>query len=141
MLTFDKNKAAVEMIFEDNPMGLKKAALHFEEKVLKLENEKGAYVIPFGEEEPAETVFPATNLRTLSQGSWTDDHTFLVKLNVIEEEFSPVFLEFGFTDNNAVSAHFKNTSEPEFLRFFLGFAGGTWKQKRKIWTNRRNMIR
>ena len=126
------------MKFDDNVMGLKSASLHFAENILKFENEKGAFVVSYGTvEEPAEIVFPGTSLKTLSYGEWTSDHTFLVKLNVIEEDFSPVFLEFGFGEEDFVSAHFKNTSEPEFLKGFLGFAGGTVKVKRKIWTNRK----
>ena len=132
---------AVLMEFEENTMGLKSASLHFGSNCLKLENDRGAYVISYGTDSPCEIVFPGTNLRTLSKGEWTDDHTFLVTLNVIEEEFSPVYLEFGFGSGDSVSAHFKNTSEPQFLKGFSGFAGGTRKLKQKVWTNRKNMVR
>ena len=142
MVEFDREKGAIEMTFEENAMGLSKASLHFAEKVCKIENGEGAYVISYGTaEEPAEIVFPGTQLKTFASGEWTDDHTFLVKLDVVEEDFSPVFFEFGFSGENAVSAHFKNTSEPEFLRNFSGFAGGVFKRKRKIWTNRKKMVR
>jgi len=141
MVGFDKNKDAILMEFEENAMGLKSASLHFAENILKLENERGAYVIAYGTEEPESIVFPGTNFATLSKGTWTGEHIFLVKLNVIEEEFSPVYLEFGFDGDGGVSAHFKNTSEPEFLRCFSGFAGGTVKIKQKVWTNRKNMVR
>lgn len=141
MINFDKNSDAVYMVFEENPMGLKNASLHFKEKTVKIENEAGAFVIPYGTDATEETVFPGTNLRTLSKGEWTAEHVFLLKLNVIEEDFSPVYLEFGFAGEDAVSVHFKNTSEPAFLRKFSGFAGGTWNIKRKVWTNRGNMVR
>lgn len=140
-LDFDRDRDAVRMEFSENSMGLKEASLHFNERVLKLENEKGAFVISYGVDQAETIVFPGTNYKTLSKGTWTDDHTFLVKLNVIEEDFSPVFLEFGFGRDGKVSAHFKNTSEPAFLRDYSGFAGGTYEKKQKVWTNRKNMVR
>lgn len=132
---------AIKMEFEENSMGLISADIYFADNIMKFENEFGAYMISFGYENPEMIVFPRTNYKTLSTASWTDDHTFLIKLNVIEEDFSPVYMEFGFGENNHVSVHFKNTSEPEFLRSFSGFAGGEWREKQKIWTNRRSMVR
>lgn len=118
----EQDKTAV---FDQNPMGLKSIRFDFERRKLHFSMKDRDFVIEYGIGEWAEFSFHGSDQKALASAAWRSENRFLLKIQVIGEDLSPVVIEIGFRTDNAVSVRMKSTSEPEILRDFNGFAGGT----------------
>lgn len=111
-------------VFEDNPMGVKKALFDFLNKKIFLYFENSKRMIPYEFNGWADFVFPNTKEKAVASGAWVSRNQFLLKIELCDEDLSPLTMEFGFRPDGAVTLRMKGTSEPSIVRDYAGFAGG-----------------
>jgi len=117
-----QNKTA---IFCKNSMDIDKVRFDFVDNVLYLKTYDAEFSIPYGYNSFEHFLFPNSTQNAVASGAWVSDNQFLVRVQVMDEDLSPVIIEFGFGDNNAVTLRMKATNEPVILKKFAGIAGGT----------------
>ncbi|MCR5311011.1 MAG: beta-lactamase family protein [Lachnospiraceae bacterium] len=112
-------------VFEENAMGLKSIRFDFDKKQLHFSMESMDYDLEYETGKWKEFIFPGSDQKAVIAGAWRSENRFLIKIQIIGEDLSPVAIEIGFRTDRAVSVRMKNTSEPKILKNFSGFAGGT----------------
>lgn len=111
--------------FCKNAMDIDKVKFDFNAKKLYLITYDSEFVIPYGYNSFEKFIFPGSNQNAVASGAWVSENQFLVRAQIMDEDLSPVIIEFGFTDYNAVTIRMKATTEPVILKKFAGIAGGT----------------
>lgn len=111
--------------FSKNAMDIDKVTFDFNGKKLYFKTSDSEYVIPYGYNSFEHFTFPGSDEQAVASGAWVSDTQFVVRIQIMDEDLSPVVIEFGFSENNAVTIRMKATSEPSILQKFAGIAGGT----------------
>ncbi len=110
--------------FEENPMGIKKVLFDFDHKKIYLYTENSKRMIPYEFNGWADFIFPCTKQKAVASGAWVSRNQFLLKIEICDEDLSPLTMEFGFRPDGAVTLRMKGTPEPTILKEYAGVAGG-----------------
>ncbi len=112
-------------VFDPNPMGLKSIRFDFVRRRLDISMKDMDFSVEYGIGEWGEFTFPGSNERALASGAWRSENRFLLKIQVVGEDLTPIAIEIGFRTDNAVSVRMVCPSGAPIYRSFHGFAGGT----------------
>ena len=124
-------------ILEENPMGMKWVSFSFHDQngIFTYENSRGVKEIPFGYEEYMIFEMPeqyyGMNIGTMMEkgynsiclGSWVDDHSILLKLNIIDIYMGGVIVYCNFKEDKIVLS--MNKSTEYYMYDYQGIAVGT----------------
>lgn len=135
---FEDSINGATYIMDENPMGITKFRLVFDEDGGKFEytNAQGDKVIPFGKNRNVFSKFPqegyANEVGTVAtkdfyydccaSASWVEEKKIFIKVQVIDKYFGNLSITIGFRDN--LCGMFMNKSAEDFLREYEGYAGG-----------------
>ena len=125
-------------IMGENPMGIKKVKLTFDEKggTFAYTNEQGDKEIEFGMCENRFGMFPQTGYSDMygsiaapgnmykcaASAAWVDANKLFIKVQIIDKYFGNLNITLGFKDNEL--GMFMSKTAEDFLREYEGFAGG-----------------
>ncbi len=111
-----------EYYFDENPMGLEKLRLQFNDLngSLYFTNQLGDHVLNFGLGEQVIDEFPYYGYRSLTSGAWVFENTFVIKSHIIDYELGMITIQLGFKQDT-VSVVMKKVLEYG-LNEFSGFA-------------------
>lgn len=123
---------------QENPMGITKIKLSFNEKggVLCYTNAQGDKEIPFGMCENEFSLFPQAGYsdeigsrsgerlyKCAASAAWVSDYQLFIKVQIIDTYFGVLNISIGFR-NNKIGVFMDKIAE-DFMNEYQGFAGGT----------------
>lgn len=111
--------------FCKNVMDIDNVRFDFTDRKLYFKTYESEYVIPYGYNSYEKFIFPGSDENAVASAAWVSDSQLVVRIQIMDEDLSPVIMEFGFNDNNAVTLRMKATNEPFILKKFAGIAGGS----------------
>lgn len=107
----------------ENKQGIKWICPDFEQRKLTYENSTGIHMIAYGYQAWEKQKFPCTEFEAIASAAWQQENHFILKVYIIEEAFSHMYMELGFREDGSIGVRMHNTSEP-FLQGYNGILGG-----------------
>ena len=139
---FEKKINGKVFTLNENPMGISKIAFSFTDGVCKLNytNAQGDKTLCFRINENEFGVFPQEGysdtvgsqfakghyLKCAASGAWTEPQKLFIRVQVIDDYFGILNMNFGFKDENTVGIYMNKMAE-DFFDEYKGFATGTAK--------------
>lgn len=136
---FEKQINNVTYFLEQNPMGIERFKLSFDEKggIFHYKNAQGEKAISFGRCENVIETFPEEGYSNLTgtvktkdfyykcacSAAWVEPQKIYIKVQIIDKYFGNLSITIGFKDNCCGIYMEKNAED--FLKEYQGFAGGT----------------
>lgn len=126
-------------LLDENPMGITNLRFRFRDNIgtMYYSNAQGEKELTFGFGENVYSRFPQDGYfdetggipgnrryRSAASGAWLDNHTLLVKVQIIDNYLGNLHMKFSFTGNR-IGIHMTKKAEA-FLDEYEGFAGGTF---------------
>lgn len=111
---------------EENQTGLKWICPDFNNKSVTYENSSGVHTIRYAYNTWERQKFPGTDYDAIASAAWQKESHFIMKVYIIEEAFSHMYLELGFKEDGNIGVRMQNTSEP-FLKDYAGIKGGRYE--------------
>lgn len=114
----------IKYLLEDNAKGFRSMKLTVEatEGTLTYEREDGEHVLEFGIGHNKVTNFPVYGYKSAVSGAFRDDHTFLIKANMVDECIGNLFIQLVFKQDEVtvLMRKFEETMFKEFDGFISG---------------------